>query len=167
MFKKALSAAALMTLGLSSAAFAGSTTSQLQVSATVATSCAFSTNNGGPAAATNGFNFGDITNLVGQTANSTASLTYVCNQVATPQIALNDTNGSSTVGFELKNTTSAAQNLLPFTIIQTGGATNFTDSNVAFQNVLSNPISLTASIAVPPTLPAGAYSDVVTATLLP
>lgn len=167
MFKKVLSGAALLTLGLSSVAFAGTNTTQLQVSATVATSCAFSTNNSGPSAAYNGFNFGDITNLVGQTANATAALTYVCNTQHTPQIALSDVNGSSTIGFQLKNTTSAAQNLLPFTIVQTGLTTPFTDSNVAFQAANSNPISLTASIAVPATLPAGAYTDVVTATLLP
>jgi spore coat protein U-like protein len=117
--------------------------------------------------ADNSFSFGDITGLVGQKANATASLTYVCNQVTKPQIALSDVNGSSTIGFQLKNTSAAAQNLLPFTIIQTGGATNFTDSNVAFQTANTNPISLTATIDVPPTLPAGAYTDVVTATLLP
>lgn len=183
LYKQVISAAALLAMSVSSAAFAANTNgitnstnvATLPATANVDASCAFSSNNGGQAAANNGFNFGDVTTANAATVSATASLTFVCNSnnaLTTGNaigLALSDINGThNTTTFDLKNTAAAANNTIDFNIVQTSvPGVDFVNSNVNFQNVTTSPvISLTATTTSPLTnLAAGAYTDTITATL--
>jgi hypothetical protein len=193
LYKKVISAAALLAMSLSSAAFAttGNGTSindtsvaTLAAVASVDASCAFSTNNGGQSAANNEFNFGDLTTAT-QTAgavSATANLTYVCNTngalantSAPVGLSLYDTNGLHAAGsttYTLVNTgaPSGTTNTINFDIAQSTSLTNyFQNSLVAFQNIPGTTapvITLTATTtSTLQNLAAGSYTDTITATL--
>jgi hypothetical protein len=172
LYKKVISAAALLAMSISSAAFAQPNVTQIQAQATVDNSCAFSTEATGQA--NNGFNFGDLTTASTATVSETASLTYVCNANNALNsgnaigLALSDVNGQHNSNiYRLMNSSASSNNTIDFNIVQTGGSTEFVNSNVDFQNVTTAPvISLTATTATPlTTLAAGVYTDVITATL--
>jgi hypothetical protein len=183
LYKKVISAAALLALSISSAAFAANTggitnstnVATLPATANIDASCAFSSNNGGQAAANNGFNFGDITTANTASVSTTASLTYVCNAnnaLTTGTaigLALSDVNGGhGTTTYDLKNTSATSNNTIDFNIVQTSvPGVDFVNSNVNFQNVTTSPvISLTATTSSTlSNLAAGAYTDTITATL--
>jgi len=171
LYKKVISAAALLALGVSSAAFAQPNVTTIPATATVDNSCAFSTEAGGQA--NNGFNFGDIT-TAGTSASATASLTFVCNANGALNtgnaigLALSDVNGiHDTTTYDLKNSAASSNNTIDFNIVQTGGSTDFVNSNVNFQNVTAAPvINLTATTSSTlSNLAAGLYQDTITATL--
>jgi Spore Coat Protein U domain len=188
LYKKVVSAAALLAMSLSSAAFAGASTgitnstnvATLPATATVDASCAFSSNNGGQAAANNGFVFGDLTTAPAGPVSATANLTYVCNSngalsstAAPVGLSLYDTNGNHAAGsttYTLVNTgaPSGSTNTINFNIAQASSLTNlFQNSLVSFQNVTSAPvITLTATTtSTLLNLAAGSYTDTITATL--
>lgn len=165
MTRNILRLATLALLTIPAAAYAGTDSDNLDVSATVSDSCSISAGD---------MSFGAYDTVGGAAVDGSAVLTVACTSGAAANITLDqgaNPGGSSSDADPDRMMSDGGTNLLSYSLFQDSGHVtewgNTSGTGVAYDATSSAPeaISVYGRIAASQDVPAGSYSDIVVATI--